>query len=273
MDGLSDWLTANGPTYLVRLVGAILVFWIGRRVANWLAGMAEKAMARSDFDDTLVRFLSSIIRAILLALIVIAALGTLGVETTSFAAILAAAGLAIGLALQGTLANFASGVMLLLFKPYKVGDLVEVGGTLGTVDEVQVFNTMMTTPDNRQVIMPNSHVTAGPIVNLSGKGSLRIDLVAGIGYDDDLKEAKAILQDILVRHPKVLDEPAPAVTVLELGESSVNFAVRPYATVADYWDVYFDVTESIKLRLDEAGISIPFPQRDVHMFSAEDSAG
>ena len=270
MERVLDWLGANGPTYLVRIIGALLIFWIGRKIVGWLAGMAEKAMQRSEMESTLTGFLASIIRAILLALVVIAALGTLGVETTSFAAILAAAGLAVGLALQGTLANFASGVMLLLFKPYRQGDLVEVGGVLGSVDEIQIFNTMLTTPDHKQVIMPNAQVTAGPITNLSAKGSLRVDLVAGIGYDDDLKEAKAILQDILDSHPKVLAEPAPAVTVLELGDSSVNFAVRPYATVDDYWDVYFDVTEAIKLRLDEAGISIPYPQSEVYMHEVED---
>ena len=270
MERVLDWLGANGPTYLVKIIGAILIFWIGRKIASWLAGMAEKAMQRGGMEETLTGFLSSIIRAILLALVIIAALGTLGVETTSFAAILAAAGLAIGLALQGTLANFASGVMLLLFKPYKAGDLVEVGGVLGSVDEIQIFNTILTTPDHKQVIMPNAQVTAGAITNLSGKGSLRVDLVAGIGYDDDLLEAKGILQNILDSHPLVLDEPAPAVTVLELADSSVNFAVRPYAKVEDYWDVYFDVTEAIKLRLDEAGISIPFPQQDVHMHQSDD---
>ncbi len=265
MEGIMDWVFTNGPTYLTRLIGAILVFWIGRMVANWLSGVAEKAMGRSSMDETLAGFLASVIRTILLALVIIAALGTMGIETTSFAAILAAAGLAVGFALQGTLANFASGVMLLLFKPYKIGDLVEVGGVLGVVDDLQVFNTILSTPESKQVIMPNSLVTAGPITNLSGKGHLRVDLVAGIGYEDDLKKAKEILIDILASHPKVLAEPAPTVNVMELADSSVNFAVRPYATVADYWDVYFDVTEAIKLRFDDAGISIPFPQQDVHM--------
>ncbi len=265
MEGMMEWITTEGPTYLVRIVGAILVFWIGRVIANWLATLIEKAMTRSKIDATLSGFLGSVVQTVFLVLVIIAALGTLGIETTSFAAILAAASLAIGLALQGTLANFASGVMLLLFKPYKVGDLVEVGGILGTVDELQVFNTILSTPDNKQVIMPNSQVTSGPITNLSGKGCLRIDLVAGIGYDDDLKKAKAILEDILASHPKVLKEPAPAVNVLELADSSVNFAVWPYANVSDYWQVRFDVTESIKLRFDEAGISIPYPQQDVHV--------
>lgn len=273
MDGLSDWLTTNGPTYVVRLVGALLVFWIGRKVVKWLTTAADRAMERGGLDETLRGFLSSIIRAVLLALVIIAALGTLGIETTGFAAILAAAGLAVGFALQGTLANFASGVMLLLFKPYKAGDLVEVGDTLGVVEEIQIFNTLLTTPDNKLVIMPNAQVTSGPIVNLSGKGSLRVDLVAGIGYDDDLRQAKAILQNILNTHPKVLEDPAPAVTVLELGDNSVNFAVRPYATVDDYWDVYFDVTEAIKLELDDAGISIPYPQRDIHIIGPEGATG
>ncbi len=272
MDAVLDWLGENGPTYLIRIIGAIAVFWIGRIIANKLAGLAERAMAKGKMDATLAGFLGSILRAILLALVVIAALGTLGIETTSFAAIIAAAGLAIGLALQGTLANFASGVMLLLFKPYKAGDLVEVGGVLGVVDELQVFNTMLTTPDHKQVIMPNSHVTAGPITNLSGKGALRVDLVAGIGYDDDLLQAKAIFNEIVSSHPKVLAEPAPEVSVMELGDNSVNFAVRPYATVEDYWDVYFDVTEQIKLRLDAAGISIPYPQRDVHVIHSDEVA-
>ncbi len=270
MEAVVDWIAENGPDYLVRIVGALLIYWIGRKVISWLSGLVEKGMERSSVDPTLRSFLSSIVRAILLALVIIAALGTLGVNTTSFAAIIAAAGLAVGLALQGTLANFAAGVMLLLFKPYKVGDLVEVGGVLGVVDEIQIFNTFLTTPDNKQVIMPNAQVTSDAITNLSGKGSLRVDLVAGIGYDDDLLQAKGILQDILDSHPKVLDDPAPAVTVLELGDNSVNFAVRPYATVDDYWDVYFDVTEAIKLRLDEAGISIPYPQRDVHIINPGD---
>lgn len=269
MERVLDWLGTNGPTYLVKIIGALAIFWIGRKIIGWIGDKAEKAMARSEMDSTLTGFLGSILRTILLALVIIAALGTLGVETTSFAAILAAAGLAVGLALQGTLANFASGVMLLIFKPYKKGDLVELSDVLGSVDEIQIFNTILTTPDNKQVIMPNAQVTAAPITNLSAKGSLRVDLVAGIGYDDDLLQAKEILQDILDTHPKVLAEPAPAVTVLELADSSVNFAVRPYATVDDYWDVYFDVTEAIKLRLDAAGISIPYPQRDIHMHTPD----
>jgi small conductance mechanosensitive channel len=200
-----------------------------------------------------------------LTMVIIAALGRLGVNTSSFVAVIAAAGLAIGFALQGSLANFAAGVMLIFFRPFKVGDYVEAGGVSGTVEEVQIFMTALKTPDNKAVVVPNSSITGGNIVNYSAKPIRRVDLVMGIGYGDDIKRAKQVLEQVVSEDDRVLDDPAPTIAVLELADSSVNFAVRPWVRTPDYWSVYFDLTERIKLEFDARGISIPFPQRDVHL--------
>jgi small conductance mechanosensitive channel len=198
----------------------------------------------------------------------IAALSTLGFETTSFIAVIGAAGLAIGFALQGSLANFASGVMLIIFRPFSVGNFVEAGGQSGSVEEIRIFSTVLKTPDNKMVIIPNSKITGDNIVNYSAKDQRRIDMVFGIGYGDDLQRAKQILERIIAEDSRILDDPAVTIGVLELGDSSVNFAVRPWVKTADYWAVYFDLMEKVKLTFDREGISIPFPQRDVHLFQA-----
>jgi small conductance mechanosensitive channel len=197
--------------------------------------------------------------------VIVAAIGTLGVQTTSFVAVLGAAGLAVGFALQGSLSNFAAGVMLIVFRPFKAGDYVEAGGTAGSVQEVSIFTTVMKTPDNKKVIIPNSQITGGSITNYSAMETRRVDMVFGIGYGDNIKQAKDTLEQILAADERILKDPAPTIAVSELADSSVNFVVRPWVKTADYWAVYFDLTEKVKLTFDEKGISIPFPQQDVHM--------
>lgn len=254
--------------YAWRVVGAILIVLIGRWLAGALANTSEKAARRSQSSEALVRFGRNIVYWGILALAVISALGVLGIETATFAALIAAAGLAIGLALEGALGNFASGVLILMFRPFEIGHMVELDGRVGVVEDIQVFSTVMRTPENKTVIIPNGQITSNSIVNYTRKGTLRVDMVFGIGYDDDLLRAKQILQELVDRDERVLREPAPVVSVLELGDSSVNFAVRPFVPVAHYWDVYFDMQEQVKLRFDQESISIPFPQQDVHLFPA-----
>jgi small conductance mechanosensitive channel len=201
--------------------------------------------------------------------VVLAALAQLGIQTTSFIAVIGAAGLAIGFALQGSLSNFAAGVMLIIFRPFKVGDFIEAAGTAGVVEEIMIFSTKLRSPDNKQLYVPNGSILSGTIVNYSAKNQRRVDLVFGCGYGDDIKKVKALLEAIVKENPLVLDDPAPTIGVLELGDSSVNFAVRPWVATPDYWDAYFQITEGVKQRFDEAGISIPFPQRDVHLLQNE----
>jgi small conductance mechanosensitive channel len=222
-------------------------------------------MKRAAVDETLTRFIVKLTKIALLTFVIIAALGTLGVQTASFVAIIGAAGLAVGFALQGSLSNFASGVMLIIFRPLKVGDFVEAGGSTGVIEEISIFNTILTTIDNKKVIIPNSQITAGSIINYSAKEERRVDLVFGIGYGDDIKLAKETLMEIVKADKRVLAEPAPTVAVSELGDSSVKLVCRPWVKTADYWGVYFDITEKVKLTFDQKGISIPFPQRDVHL--------
>jgi small conductance mechanosensitive channel len=216
-------------------------------------------------DETLAKFLVALTRITLLTLVIIAAITALGVEPVSFVAVLGAAGLAVGMALQGSLSNFAAGVMLIIFRPFNVGDYVEAGGSAGVVQEIRIFSTILNTPDNKKVILPNSTVTGGNIVNYSANDTRRVDMVFGIGYDDDIKAAKEILEQIVAADNRVLKDPAPKIAVSELADSSVNFVVRPWVKTEDYWNVYFDITEKVKLTFDEKGISIPFPQTDVHL--------
>lgn len=249
----------------LKLIAALAIFVIGRMIAKAIIRGARKAMERIGVDETLQSFLSNIISVLLTIVIVLAAVSQLGVKTTSFIALLGAAGLAVGLALQGSLANFASGVLIVFFKPYKKGDYVEVAGVGGSVDAVTIFNTILVTPDNRRVVVPNSNVTSGPITNYSALDTRRLDLVIGVGYDDDLQKTKQVLTDVVTADERVLAEPAPTIEVLELGDSSVNFAVRPWVKTSDYWPLRFSLMMQIKLRLDAEGISIPYPQRDVHL--------
>ena len=266
MENLTEKLFEWGALYGTRVLGAIAILVIGRIVVGLLASLTRRLLTKAKVDETLTRFITSLTRIALLVFVVIAALNTLGVQTASFIAIIGAAGLAIGFALQGSLSNFASGVMLIIFRPLKRGDLVEAGGAFGVVKEIHIFNTILTTLENKRVIIPNSKITGDNIVNFSAEGVLRVDMVFGISYRDDVLKAKDTLLELVAAHPKVLKDPPPTVAVSELGDSSVNFVVRPYAKVEDYWDVYFGITEKVKLIFDERSISIPFPQRDIHMY-------
>jgi small conductance mechanosensitive channel len=259
-----DSLTSYGPS----LVGAVLILVIGWIVARIVTRIMRRLLDRSRVDPTLVSFLTSLTYIGLMAFIVIGALGKLGVQTASFVAVIGAAGLAIGFALQGSLANFAAGVMLILFRPFKAGDYVEAGGVAGSIEEVQMFATVFKTPDNRRIVVPNASITSGSITNYAAHDTRRVDLVFGIGYGDDISLAKQVLQEILQAEERVLKDPEPTIAVSELADSSVNFVVRPWVMTADYWGVYFDLTERVKLAFDARGISIPFPQRDVHMHQA-----
>jgi len=252
--------------YGLKIIGAFLIFIIGKWVARRIQNIIVRLMQRNNIDETLISFIESIVYIMLMVVVILAAINTLGVQTTSFIAILGAAGLAIGLALQGTLGNVGSGVLLISFRPFKMGDFVTVGGETGTVAGISIFATTLHTLDNKVVIVPNAAVSGGNITNFTTLAVRRIDLSFGIGYGDDLKKAKLVLEDIMKEDPRVLSEPAPFVGVGELGDSSVNFVFRPWVKSEDYWDVYFDMHEKVKLTFDEKGISIPFPQRDIHLF-------
>jgi small conductance mechanosensitive channel len=252
--------------YGLKVIAAIAIFVIGRWVAKAVASMIRKMMRNAEVDQTLRRFVANMAYIALLAFVVLAALGQLGIQTTSFIAILGAAGLAVGLALQGSLSNFAAGFLMILFRPIRVGDFIEGAGTAGTVEEIAIFTTTLVTPDNKTVIIPNAALTGGNIVNWTVKGTRRVDMVMGIGYTDDIDKAKQIMADILAKDPRVLKDPAPAIAVSELADSSVNFVVRPWVKASDYWGVYNDTHEAVKKAFDAQGISIPFPQRDVHVY-------
>ncbi|UCD17032.1 MAG: mechanosensitive ion channel [Candidatus Zixiibacteriota bacterium] len=261
MQKLTDWATLYG----IKIIGAITIVVLGRIVVGFLTGLVRRLMRKSNAEETLTRFVSSLTKIGLMTFIFIAALGTLGVQTASFVAVIGAAGLAIGFALQGSLANFASGVMLIIFRPFKAGDYVDAGGTSGSVEAIQIFNTILKTPDNKKVIIPNSKITGDSITNYSAMENRRIDMVFGIGYGDDIKKAKETLERILAEDSRILKDPAPVVAVSELADSSVNFVVRPWTKTSDYWSVYFNITERVKLTFDQEGISIPFPQQDIYM--------
>jgi len=222
-------------------------------------------MEARDSDPTLVNFLSNVVYAILLIAVILAALDTLGLPVTSLVAVVGAAGLAVGLALKDSLGNFASGVMLVMFRPFSKGDFVEVAGVAGTVNEVRIFSTILTTPDNKQIIIPNGQVAADTITNYSANDQRRVDIIFGVGYDDDLKVAREVLTRLCTEHPKVLDDPETKIFVMNLGDSSVDFAVRPWAKTEDYWTVYSDLLEQAKVELEAAGCNIPYPQTDVHL--------
>jgi small conductance mechanosensitive channel len=248
----------------INIAMAAAIFIIGRFIAGILVNVAKKLMTKAKVDNILVNFIASIISSLLLLFIVIAALDRLGVNTTSMIALIGAAGLAIGLALQGTLQNLASGVMLIIFRPFKDGDFIEAAGVAGVVEEIGIFSITMRTGDNREIIVPNGEVYGGTITNNSNRETRRVDMVFGIGYDDDLLQAKEIIKKILAEDDRILSDPAPTVAVGELGDSSVNFNVRPWCKTSDYWGVYGDIHEKIKLTFDAEGISIPYPQMDVH---------
>ncbi len=269
MENYMDLIVEYAVAFGLKILAAIAIFIFGRIGVRIVTGVVRRLMVRNEADITLTKFVVSLTRITLLTLVVVAAIRALGVEVTSFVAILGAAGLAIGFALQGSLANFAAGVMLMIFRPFKAGDYVEAGGTAGAVEAVQIFSTILKTPDNKRVIIPNSKITGDNIVNYSAMEQRRIDLVFGIGYGDDIKKAKEILEKILGEDDRILKDPAPTVAVSELADNSVNFVVRPWVKTADYWAVYFALTEKVKLTFDSEGISIPFPQRDVHLYQSQ----
>ena len=248
-----------------KLLAAILIWIVGSWILKVIIKGLRKAMTKANYDESLKKFLLNLLTWILKIVLILVVLGTVGVETTSFAAILAAAGLAVGLALQGSLGNFAGGVLIMIFKPFKIGDLIEAQGELGVVKEIEIFTTKLTGLSNKEIIIPNGALSNGNIVNYTTEGTRRVDLVYGVSYDADIKQTKEVMMNVLTSHPKILKDPAPAVTVLELADSSVNFAVRPWCNTEDYWDVYFDVTENMKESLDAAGIEIPYPhQVEIH---------
>lgn len=261
-------ITKMTETYVIpwaiNIAMALAIFIIGKMIVNTLTSVLRKVLSKSKMDDILINFVASIFKTILLLFVVIAALDQLGVDTTSLIALLGAAGLAIGLALQSSLQNFASGVMLIVFRPFKSGDFVEVAGTSGVVETISMFSSTLRTGDNREIIIPNGSIYGGTITNYSARETRRVDMVFGIGYDDDLKKAKELLDKIVKADERVLADPAPVIAVSELADSSVNFIVRPWVKSADYWGVLWDLTEEVKLQFDSAGISIPYPQMDVH---------
>lgn len=251
--------------YGLKVIGAIVIWIIGSWLIKKIMNAVSNLMEKKAYDVSLQKFLTNLIKWVLKILLVITILGTLGIPTAQFAAIVAAAGLAIGLALQGSLGNFAGGVLLMIFKPIKIGDLIEAQGEVGVVKEIEIFTTKLTGLSNREIIIPNGSLSNGNIINYTTEGTRRVDLTFGVGYDSDIKQTKSVLLKVLTDHPKVLQDPAPTVNVSELADSSINFAVRPWCNAEDYWAVYFDVTENTKEALDAAGIEIPYPhQVEIH---------
>ncbi|MGE4489156.1 MAG: mechanosensitive ion channel family protein [Kiritimatiellales bacterium] len=264
-----EWVETAKELFLkfgLQLLAAILIFFIGRWVAKVIEKLLEKMMVRAKVEPAVVSFTCNLSYAALMVFVILAALGRIGVETTSFIAVLGAAGLAVGLALQGSLSNFAAGVLIILFRPFKAGDYVEGAGTAGVVKNIQIFTTTLTSLDNKRVIVPNSKMMGDNIINYSAEGTRRLDLVASISYGDSIDKAKAALMDEITKHPAVLKDPVPFIGVLSMSDSSIDLAVRPWVKVEDYWDVFFALNEGIKKRIEAEGLTIPFPQRDVHLY-------
>lgn len=255
-----------GLDFGIKVATALAIFLIGKFFVRILIRAISKVMEKQAIEPTLMIFISNLVRISLMVVVVIAAIGALGIQTTSFIAIFGAAGLAIGLALQGSLSNFASGVLIVLFRPYRVGDFVEAAGISGIVEEVQILTTIMRTADNKQIIVPNSQIMNSIITNYSANDTRRIDMVVGVSYGDDLDKVRQTIEKLVTADDRILAEPAATIAVSALAESSVDFVVRPWVKTADYWNVRFDLTEAIKKRFDKEGISFPFPQRDVHVY-------
>lgn len=257
LDKLMEYVAIYGMKALIAILIIIIGLWLVKKVV----AVIKKMLSKRNVDETLQKFLGDFIGWILKVLVFITAISQLGVEVTSFIAILGAAGLAVGMALQGSLANFAGGVLIMIFKPFKVGDLIEAQGELGVVKEIQIFVTKIITPENKLSIIPNGILSNGTIVNYTEEGKLRVDMVFGVDYGEDIKKTKDVLLQVLQEDKNILKDPKPTVNVIELADSSVNFAVRPWATPEKYWDVYFGVTEKVKLALDKEGIEIPYPHQ------------
>ncbi|WP_060982705.1 small-conductance mechanosensitive channel MscS [Vibrio splendidus] len=275
VDGLSQaeqWLTNNSDLFIqygVNIISALIILFIGNLIVKAVANSVSKVLQKKKMDRAVVEFIHGLVRYLLFVIVLIAALGRLGVQTASVVAVIGAAGLAVGLALQGSLSNFAAGVLIVAFRPFKSGDYVEIGGVAGSVDSIQIFQTVLTTPDNKMVVVPNGSVIGSPITNYSRHETRRIDLMIGVSYNADLQKTKALLTKICESDERVLKEPGVQVGVHTLADSSVNFVVRPWVSTAEYWNVYFDLMQAIKEGLDKEGIEIPFPQMDVHMNKVE----
>ena len=263
--GLIEWATTDGLDYALKALLALAIFIIGKWIAGALRNRIRSAMQKREDDPALVSFGTSIIYYVLMIAVVLAAIQQVGFQTTSLVAILGAAGLAVGLALQGSLSNFAAGVLIIMFRPFSIGDVIDAGGAVGKVNEIGVLVTIMTTADNKKIIMPNSSIMAGSITNITANDTRRVDMVVGVSYSDDLDKVQGIILEILNADERVLKDPEPQVVVAELADSSVNFNVRPWCATGDYWGVFFDFQKAIKQRLDQEGVSIPFPQQDVYM--------
>jgi len=264
-----EWMKTDGLGFAIDIVLALLIFYIGRFIVGLLVKALGKGMQKAEVDATLERFVCNLVRMALMVVVIIAAIAQVGIQTTSFIAIFGAAGLAVGLALQGSLSNFAAGVLIVLFRPYRVGDFVEAAGIAGTIEQVQILTTILKTGDNKQVIVPNSQIMDSIITNYSANDTRRVDMVIGVGYDDDLDQVHRTLKELVDADDRILDDPACKIAVSELADSSVNFVVRPWVKSADYWGVKFDLTEAIKKRFDAEGISFPYPQQDVHLYRAD----
>ena len=267
IEQVQAWAETNLTDFGLKLTVALLIFVVGRWVAMLITRLVRKAMERARLETTLIAFTEDIVYVALLLFVVLAALSHMGLQTASLVAVIGAAGLAVGLALQGSLANFAAGALLVIFRPFRVGDLIEGSGELGVVEKIEIFTTQIRKLDNKTVIIPNAKLTTDNIINYSAKGQLRVDLVIGVSYSADIDQTRRVIQEVLDGESRVLKDPGPTIGVLALADSSVNFAVRPWVNSGDYWPVWFDLTEKIKKALDAADITIPFPQRDVHLYS------
>ncbi len=256
-----------GVEYGLKIITALILLVVGKFVINMITKGVRRTMAKSKVDETILGFVANLVNAALLVVLVIMVMARLGIQTTSFIAVLGAAGLAIGLALQGSLSNFAAGFLMIIFRPFKVGDYVEAGGVAGVIQDIQIFTTTFTTPDNRAIIVPNSAIMNGAITNVTTLDTRRVDLVIGISYDADIKQAKEVIENVVKNQEGVLKDPACTIAVSNLGDSSVDLVVRPWVKTADYWTLYFELTEKIKYALDEVEIGIPYPQRDVHLYN------
>ena len=268
VDAVWSWISV----YSLNIIGAILIFIVGKWLARRISNLLLKLLKKNNIDPALVSFLGNLTYYALIVLVVVAAAGRLGINTASFLTVIGAAGLAVGLALKDSLSNFAAGVMLVLFRPFTIGDVVSTAGITAKVEKITIFNTLFCSPDNQLIIVPNNKIISDIITNINAKDTRRVDLTVGISYSDDISKTKEILKRLAKEDSRILADPAPAIAVAELADSSVNLVFRPWVKTEDYWDVRFELTEKIKNTLDEAGISIPFPQQDVHLFVEKEEA-
>ncbi len=269
MENVLPQLKEFATIYGIKVIAAIAILIIGLWVSKALKKFTSKLLAKKEVEKTIAVFTSNIVYTLLVAFVVIATLSQVGIETTSFIAVIGAAGLAVGLAFQGTLSNFAAGFLLIIFRPFKAGDFIDAAGSAGTVEEIQILYTKLKTPDNIKVVVPNSKLMGDTITNFSANDTRRAEWIFGIGYEDNIQKARSVIKNIIESDQRILTDPAPQILVKELADSSVNFAVRAFVNISDYWGVYFDTIEKVKNAFDENKISIPFPQRDIHMYQTQ----